>query len=159
MRHRRVRIIVTNKRTGQRIEISLSVLFVHRDVNDRIQTRRQINEYIPNHVEHRAFHFRIEYLNHGYRQIADDEAQEDQKHHLGDVHFAPFGVHPGSVFLHAFARFAHDPVYLGVAHYDYDAGQCESDYEEGGFRAVSVIVLFYRARAQVFVVAEYSPHS
>lgn len=61
------RIITTAEAASQRIEIRLSVLLVHGNVNDGIQARRQIHKQVTNYQQTGVLNLRIKQFNDRYR--------------------------------------------------------------------------------------------
>lgn len=143
-RHRaRRRIHTIVKIAQQRVQVSVPVLLVHRHVNHRIQTRSEIDQNVTDHVQRRTRDLRVEGLHQRDRQVADDEAEEDQEDHLGDVHLAaPDAARVdrrrrsgGLVHLHPLPAPPDHPVDPGVADDDDGAGDREAQDEEADLRA------------------------
>lgn len=123
MRHRtRRRIHTVIKIAQQSIQISVTILLIHRYVDDRIQTGREINEDVAYHVYHGILHVLVEYFHQCYRQIAHQETQEDQENHFRYMHFTTFYVTSALVFLHPLPALADYPIDSGVTHDYHNAG-------------------------------------
>lgn len=125
----RRRIHTVIKIAHQCVQICMPVLLVHRHVDDGIQTGREINEDVAYRVYHRILHVRVEYFHQCYRQIADQETEEDEKNHFCHVHLAAFDVAAALVLLHPFPALPDYPVDPRVTNYDDNAGQGETQHE------------------------------
>lgn len=110
----------------------MSVLLVHRHIDDGIQTGREINEDVAYRVYHGILHVRVEYFHERYRQITYKETEKDEKNHFCDVHLATFNITAALVLLHPHPTLAYHPVDAGIANNDDDAGKGETQEEEAG---------------------------
>lgn len=85
-------------------------------------------------MKRRMVHIRVQHLNNGNRQIANDEANKDDQHHLRDPHLAPFRASPyPAVLLKVLLRVPHDHVDLRVAYHDNYARNSESGSKKNAF--------------------------
>lgn len=73
--------------------VGLAVLLVHDDIDDRINTSRQVEQDIAADVQAGVLHILVGHLNNCDGQVADDEGQEDGQHHLSDAPLVSLGTY------------------------------------------------------------------